>query len=60
VGKSFDFKSLGPSSTLGDGKFKMILKNIFANNPFFYLLHYFEMVTKKQKTNKKVKMSEKI
>jgi hypothetical protein len=29
------------------------LKNIFANNSFFYHLHYFEMVAKKQKTNKR-------
>jgi hypothetical protein len=56
VGKSFTFKSLGPRSNLGNRKFKIIKKYIFANNHFFT----FEMVAKTQKTNKKVKMSEKI
>jgi hypothetical protein len=42
VGKSFAFKYLGPCSNLGDGKFKMILNNIFANNRLFYLFEFCE------------------
>jgi hypothetical protein len=45
VGKSFASKSLGPSLNLGEGKFKMIFKNVCANNRFFKCQKKYEMVT---------------
>jgi hypothetical protein len=48
-------KSLVPSLNLGDGKFKMILKNIFANIFFFTFC-----ITLKWSQNKNVKMSKKM
>jgi hypothetical protein len=57
VGKSFLLNLCARVRILVTEKSKIFLKIFFAKNRFFLtFLHYFEMVAKTQKTNKKVKM----